>query len=189
MKKVNVNVYPTGGYFFKEADGTIIKANSSWASVIARVIAYRRRNKLPVGDPKKEVHAQACERDPANCREDVDPVTQLALRVASLKGRALAWLAGLRAKREELLWGDGENAAARAAVCAGCPAHAALAGGCGACRKALAGVRAELAGARPVDPKLGGCSILGEDCAIAVWIDQPTVDNQELPACCWRRKS
>lgn len=189
MQRYNPNIHPHSGYFFRENDGTIIKASSSWGSVIARVTAYRRRNKIPIGNPKAEVHAQACERDPANCREDVDPIAKAALRVANLKGRALAWLAGLKARRETLLWGDGENAAARANVCAGCPAHAPLAGGCGACKKALGAVRSDLMGGRPVDSRLAGCSVLGEDCAVSVWIDQPTVVNPELPACCWRRSS
>jgi hypothetical protein len=29
---------------------------------------------------------------------------------------------------------------------------------------------------------------LGEDIGINVWIDEPTSENPELPACCWRRK-
>lgn len=188
MKKINSNLYPAGGFFFKESDGTIIRSTGSWSGVIARVARYRRRNGLPPGDPKAEVHAQACERNPSHCREDVDPVAQAALKVASLKSRVLAWLSGLRGRAGELLWGDGVNAAARAAVCLNCPAHAQIAGGCGACKRSLSEIRKSLLGERNLDTRLAGCTILGEDPAVSTWIDQPPSDDPTLPACCWRRR-
>lgn len=186
--RINVNLIPKDGYWFKESDGAIIRADKKWSTVIERVIAYRRRNKLPPGNPRAEVHAQACERNPNDCHPEQDHIAKAALKVASLKGRALAWMAGLRARREEVLWGDAQNAAARAQVCVGCPAHAAIAGGCGACKKALTEVRRDLMGDRPADLRLSGCSVLGEDCQVSVWIDQPTSDNPELPNCCWRKR-
>lgn len=188
MKKINVSIAPKAGYFFTEKDGTTIHGTGTWRSVIARVASYRKRNSLPPGDPRAEVNAQACEREPNNCRDSVDPVAQTALKVASLKGRVLGWLASIRATRESVLWGDGENAAARTAVCLSCPAHAAIAGGCGSCKKALSEVRKDLLGPRHADPRAAGCMILGEDVAVNVWLDQPTSENSELPACCWRRR-
>lgn len=188
MKKVNVSIAPKTGYFFIEKDGTPVRGTNSWRSVVARVIAYRKRNSLPPGDPRAEVNAQACEREPNSCNDTEDPVTTAALRVASLKGRVLAWLASIRGRRDSVLWGDGENAAARTAVCLGCPAHTAIgAGGCGACKKALGEVRRDLLGPRHLDPRAAGCLILGEDVGVNVWLDQPTSANPELPACCWRR--
>lgn len=187
MKKVNVSIAPKTGYFFLEKDGTPVHGTGSWRSVIARVTSYRKRNGLPMGDPRAEVNAQACEREPNNCHDTQDPVTTAALRVASLKGRVLGWLSSIRAQGESVLWGDGENAAARTAVCLGCPAHTAITGGCGSCKKALTEVRKSLMGPRNIDPRAAACVILGEDVAVNVWIDQKTSDNPELPPCCWRR--
>ena len=187
MKRVNVNIYPKDGYFFVENDGTVIKAMNNWRGVVARVVAYRRRNKLPPGDPTNEVHAQACARNPDGCHDNADPTTMKAIKVATLKGRVLRWLASLRGK--SLLWGDEHNMRARAAVCAGCPAHASIGGGCGACKKAIREVRKDLLGGRPIDERLSGCTVLDEDVAVSCWLDQPTSDNPELPGCCWRRRS
>lgn len=189
MRRINVNLFPKDGYFFKEKDGTIIRASSSWRGVVARVIAYRKRNNLALGNATEEVHAQACERNPEACQDVLDGPTRQALKVATLKGRVLAWLGSMRARSRELLFGDEKNMRARAAVCLNCPAHATIAGGCGSCKKAVRAVRQELLGPRPIDERLSGCSVLNEDCAISTWIDQPTVDNPELPGCCWRRKS
>lgn len=186
MKKINVNLEPKDGYFFIEKDGAPIRG-TSWRAVMARLVSYRKRNKLPAGNPMEEVHAQACERNPNYCHETEDPVNKAALRVASLKGRALAWLSELRGRQSTLLYGDAVNMRARAAICAACPAHAAIAGGCGSCKKALKEARNAVLGDRPVDERLAGCSILGIDCGTAAWIDEPTSDNPELPGPCWRR--
>lgn len=186
MKKVNVGLHPSDGYWFQDKDGTILRATRSWKAVVAKVIAYRKRNKLPPGNPSQEVQEQACARNPTHCHDDADPVTQAALKVATLKGRVLAWLSGLRTR--PVLWGDAQNMQARANVCVGCPAHAAIAGSCGACKKAVKALRAELLQGRHHDPRLSGCTVLGEDVAVSCWIDEPLSDNPELPACCWRRK-
>lgn len=191
MPRINVNVYPKDGYFFTEADGTVLRATNGWKGVISRVISYRRRNKLPPGNPTDEVHAQACERNPDACRPDPDPVHKQALKVASLKGRVFAWGASLRARRasEPLPFVDAATMHARATVCAGCPAHAAISGGCGSCKRALKEVRQDLLGGRAIDERVSGCTALGEDCAVNAWLDQQTVENDELPGICWRRRS
>lgn len=189
--RINVNIYPSGGYFFVETDGTTIRANNSWAGVVARVVAYRKRNGIASGNPSEEVHAQACKRNPNACHEAQDPVTMKAIKVATLKGRVLAWAASLRARRahEPLPFVDEGLMRARANVCAGCPAHTALAGGCGSCKKAVKAVREEILGGRVIDDRMAGCVVLGEDCAINTWLGDITVDNPELPGCCWRRRS
>lgn len=188
MRRISVSIFPKDGYHFVEKDGTIIRGKS-WNDVVARTSQYRKRNRLPIGDPVAEVNSQACDRNPVACQESPDPATQKALKVASLKGRVMGWLSSLRGRKQELLFGDEQNMRARADVCAGCPAHAGITGGCGACKKALKELRTDLLGDRPLDSRVAGCTVLGEDVAVSTWIDQPTVDNPELPGCCWRRKS
>jgi hypothetical protein len=191
MKKINVSIAPKLGYFFTEKDGTTIHGTGNWASVIARVASYRKRNRLAPGNPRAEVTAQACEREPNTCHDTPDAATQKALKVASLKGRVLAWLSGLRARRDagSLPFVEESLMHARVAVCAGCPAHAAIAGGCGSCKKAVTESRRDILGGRKIDDRVAGCTILGEDCAVNAWLGDPTLVNAELPACCWRKIS
>lgn len=186
--RVNVNVYPPGGYFFVELDGTTIRASNNWSGVIARVAAYRKRNNLAPGNPNEEVHAQACARNPNACHEAQDPVTMKQIKIATLKGRILAWAAALRA-RKPLPFVDEALMGARANVCAGCPSHSAVAGGCGSCKKAIKAVRDDILEGRPVDGRMAGCAELGEDTGISTWLAEPTVPNGTLPPCCWRRQS
>lgn len=187
MKRVNVNIFPKDGFQFVETDGTVIRATSGWKGVILRLVAYRKRNRLPMGDPAKEVHEQACARSPDTCHDDADPTTVRHLKIASLKGRALAWVAALKARPHTFV--DEGLMRARANVCAGCPAHAPTAGGCGSCKKALKGVRQEVLGGRPIDDRMAGCLVLGEDTGVNTWLADPTVANSELPKCCWRLES
>ncbi len=183
MRRINVSIYPKDGFFFQETDGTIIKA-TSWKGVAIRLISYRKRNRLPLGNPIEEVHAQACARDPQACHEDANPAMVKALKVASLKGRVLSWLSALKGRPHTFV--DEGLMRARAQVCAGCPMHAPTAGGCGSCKKAAKTARQEVLGGRPIDDRMAGCLVLGEDTAVNTWILEPGVQNPELPPCCWR---
>lgn len=76
---------------------------------------------------------------------------------------------------------------ARAAVCVHCPAQQSIAGGCGSCKRAVAGLRRAILGDRVPDVRLGACSILAEDTQITCLLDQGPVHNDSLPAHCWRK--
>jgi len=186
--KINTNLAPPDGYWFKENDGSVIRAPSSWRGVIIRIARYRRRNKFPAGNPEAELAAQVCARSPGLCAEGANPVHAAALKKATLKTRILAWLGHMRG-RTDLRWVPQDVAEARAAVCRGCPKHASIGGGCGSCKKAVRAARREVLGGRDIDESLAGCLVLGEDCAVNTKTDEPTVENQELPGCCWRRRS
>jgi len=191
MQRINVNLFPKSGFIFKERDGTTIAGNT-WSGVVARVRAYRKRNNFEPGDPENEVRAQACERDPVICTND-DGQHAALVKVATLKGRILQWFARIKSlnSREPLQFGDQINATNRANVCAGCPHNKELPDGCSSCRAAVAELRSEIIGSRPADPRLvqHGCNVLGSDLAASVWIDQPTVENTDLPAHCWRKRT
>lgn len=189
MRTLNVNLYPRDGFFYKESDGTRI-GGDTWAGVIRRVAAYRKRAGLPAGDPEREVTDQACTRSPVLCSE-VDATTLKHRRIASIKGRLLKWLAGIRsqkAREGSLNFVDAEMAKRRADYCAGCVFNTPLPGGCGTCTAAVNEIRKELLGPkRRLDPRVAGCNMLGEDCVVSTHLDEVRVDNSELPGHCWRK--
>lgn len=186
--KINVNIYPkdSSGYRFKEADGTVF-VGGSWKAVIERVRGYRARNNLPMGDPESEVNAQACQKNPTICAPD-NPQHKTQLKAATLKGRILQWFGKIRSAPRQHV--DADKAQQRANVCAGCQNNQPLPGGCSSCKKALAALRGDVLGGRPVDSRLVdcGCLILGHESSTAVWLDEQTVENQELPGHCWRKR-
>lgn len=191
MQRIRVNMYPKGGHRFVERDGTRL-VSQSWPGVIARLRAYRKRNKLPAGDPEREVTEQTCVNNPAACYSD-DGQHAAAIKVTNLKSRVLAWFSQIRktARREISEFASAELAQARAQVCAGCPANQSLPQGCSSCLAAVKELRLEVIGGRPADARLvgHGCAVLGAELATQVWLEQVTVDNSELPTCCWRRRS
>jgi hypothetical protein len=188
MRRINVNLYPKDGYFFLETDGTNIRGQT-WPGVVQRVINYRKRNGLPPGDPENEVSAQACKRNPILC-VDEDPTTQRQLKITNLKGKVLAFLAGIRAikAKKELRFVEASTAATRAGICAQCPNNQSLPEGCASCRKAVKEFQKEVLGTRPIDGRISGCIVTGEDLPTSTNLDLQTVDSPELPGFCWRKR-
>lgn len=190
MKRININLFPKDGYFFVDSDGSSHRSERGWAGVIARVKLYRKRNGFPEGSPEKEVHEQACRRNPNLCTDESDAQVQQTRRV-SMKGKLLAWLNKMRkqAKDEPIVFASAEAAKNRSNVCAGCPFNTPISESCSPCRKVMNELRRDLVGARNLDARLTGCLVLNEDLPSSVWIDSQTVVNPELPAHCWRKRN
>ena len=188
MKRINLNLYPKDGYIFRERDGTIIRGES-WPEVMRKVDQYRRLNKFPIGNVETEVTAQACSRNPSHCAEN-NAATVHQIKVVSLKGRVLKYMAYLRKLTPKLIpWVDAAAAGRRASICASCPKNTHLPEGCATCRAALAAMRDEVLGVhRTKDHRLNGCVVLGEDLPTSVWVAHDVVDNPELPGNCWRKR-
>lgn len=189
MKRINVNIYPKDGYFFKDSDGSTHRGKD-WREVIVRVTNYRKRNKMAPGNPEQEVHDQACLRNAALCHDENPEQIKNEVRKTSMKGRVLKWLSGIRKIRaeRELQFVPEDEAKQRAAICLNCPIHTHYPVGCGSCKAAVRESRKEILGPRNADERLNGCNVLGEDLGVSVHIEQVRVNNAELPDQCWRKQ-
>ena len=193
MKKLNLNIPPRNGYVFRESNGVVI-IGKSWNALIARVQAYRRRNKLPTGNAEKEVRSQACEANPEICSGETSEQRQVTIeqQPASIKSRVLMWFNQMRQRRsaEGAIHFVGQvERDRRVNICAACPKQTAYPTGCSSCKKVVDEFRADLTERRHIDSRLVGCSVLGIDTGAAVWIDDPTIENGDLPENCWRKRT
>lgn len=188
MKRINVNLWPKDGYFFKDSDGARIRG-TSWPDVMRRVSAYRKRAGREQGNVEAEVSNQACARNPAHCSE-INGENEKHLRIASLKGRVLKYLSFIRGllPGNRVPWVSAQDAANRANVCASCPANIALPEGCSSCRAAVRAMHKEILGDRKIDARLNGCGYLGESLPVSVHVDHDVVDSAALPPHCWRKR-
>lgn len=191
MKRVNVNMHPKDGHFFKLADDAVV-FGLSWTEVIARVVAYRKRNGLPPGNPEEEVHAQACQRNPNLCYDDTGVSQQAYERTEkriTVKGKVLKWFSDMvnRLRNHDIRYVEPAEVAKREAICGLCPKNIAYAEGCSSCKAAVKEFRSTLLVKRRVNASLNACSVLGEDTATSVHFDEHRVTNSDLPANCWRR--
>lgn len=184
MKTINPNIYPNGGYYFKDSDGARIFGDS-WKAVISRVTAYRQRRNASVGDVVAEVMAQACQRNPDLCVDSVHP--SMYTKRQPLKSRVLTWLNRLKGEKDRRFVED-EVMKQRAAICSKCAQNQELPGGCASCKQAMKSLREEVLGRRFTDGRLHACAILGEDLPTSVQLDSQTVEDGELPAHCWRKR-
>lgn len=189
MKRLNPNIYPKDGHFFRDKDGVQHRADS-WPGVIARVAKYRQRAGQPIGDPVREVTEQACSRYPLLCNDESGHHAD-AVKKSSLKSRVLGWMGLARAHKAEqrIEYVDAATANARAQTCATCPLNQSLSEGCASCRQALEEMRKEVLGRRPLDRRLNACLVLGEDLQTAAHLERPTTENAELPGHCWRKRT
>jgi len=191
VKRYNVNVHPHKGYRFKDSDGATI-VGETWQGVINRVIARRKRNNMPPGDPHLEVTEQACKQEPAACQETNDgreQARQAHLKVASIKVRLLQWLSRLKTPVDHFV--EPAEAQRRADICATCPKALGLPEGCGSCRKASEEMRRGIIGPRKEDARLvhRGCDVFGSDLATQVWLELLSEDQADAPANCWRKRA
>lgn len=188
MRRINPNIHPKDGFWFKDSDGVRITADT-WAGVIVRTVAYRKRAGYPPGDPANEVIEQACARNPILCNDD-NSAHEVLVRKASLKSRVLAWmqLARMHKKEGRLQFVPEELAQARADICAKCPLNTSLQEGCHSCRAALQEMRNEVLGRRRIDPRIHACLELEEDLPTAAHLERESVPRAELPDHCWRKR-
>ena len=190
MKQINGNMYPHDGFFFKDGDGTTHRGDS-WAGVIARVVAYRKRQGKPFDTVPSEVTEQACQRNPVLCVED-NGTTRTEQHKASLKTRLLLWLMEKRRQREagELRFVSRELHEARTDVCVRCPRDKSMpGGGCGSCKAAVRELKDAVVGPRETDARINACPVLAEYLPVSTWLDEPAVDNPGFPAECWRKRT
>jgi hypothetical protein len=184
---LNPNVYPHDGFFFRESDGVRIYADS-WAGVVARVIKYRKRAGLPAGNPEEEVSEQACKASPVLCTGD-DKRHAAAIKVTPLKARVLSWLNNRQKEKKELSFVEEPTARERAAICATCDKNQSLPSGCASCNAARKIMREEIIGKRFQDGRVDVCAVLAEDLKTSVTLESQTVENNELPGKCWRKRT
>lgn len=191
MRRINDNLYPkNGGYLFIESDQSR-HVGGSWGNLLLRVVAYRKRAKLPAGNPEVEIQEQACARNPGLCYESDGGSMPVAMKkTVSLKSRVLKWCSVLTGRQQngDLRYVSLQETHDRVNICAACPKNTVYPDGCSSCKKAIKEYRKNLAPGRPVDTvRLHGCSVLGEDTGIATHLDEHRVANPELPSHCWRK--
>ncbi len=188
-REMNPNLYPPGGYKFRDRDGVVHKSES-WRKLEAMVRDYRTRNQMEVGDVWAEIMGQICSEVPSYCHEA--PAAPMPKKGHSItfNQRVMIWLASAMTLKRIGRWHlvDDSVAAERAKICATCPQQLSLNRACMACITTIDRSRdALLAGTNARHLNLNPCSVLGEDCATTVHADLPRTSNDSLPAHCWRK--
>jgi hypothetical protein len=188
MLSFNPNLYPDGGWWFKDAEGTKHKANS-FQNLVKLVVEYRNRRAQPAGDVTQEIVVQLCGRNGGFCKNShlapipESPNSNMLAKIMNFMG----WL--IQEKRlGHVRLIDRNVAMARANICAKCPRQRSLPTTCGSCKASVAtSRRAILDGQDPVHAGIQVCSALQEDVATTVHLAVPQRHDETLPAECWRR--
>lgn len=189
------HIVPPGGFHYEDKVQRYRVEAHSYQSVAEAVLRYRVENKLPVGNPLKDVLDYVCANWPHFCSEHNPPINGGNAN-PSLASRVSVWMSSLyRAART--LGGNfvgPDEAARRAAICAACPQNKEWKTGCGSCLQSAVQLGYTFRAGRSVanEKVLGACDITGQENATAVWVKEvmPMLPEQHasLPAACWRKQ-
>jgi hypothetical protein len=90
-QELNRNLFPREGYVFIDRDGTKHKSDS-WRNLEQKIIEYRQRNGMPVGDVLGEITTQACAKQPSICRDpNPGPIPPQGLGAMTFTQHVLHW--------------------------------------------------------------------------------------------------
>jgi len=87
------NIVPPGGFHYKDPAGYTVEGHS-YQSVADNLMRYRVDNKLPVGNPLKDVFDYVCNNWPHFCTAH-NPVLHGGNGKPSLASRVSMWLSNL----------------------------------------------------------------------------------------------
>lgn len=186
---LNPNLWPDGGWWFKDAEGTKHKA-SSLSKLIETVIKYRQRRAQDIGNPSLEVLTQICGRNRGFCKDTSGPNPIPESPDGNLMAKILNFMGWLIQEKRlgHIRLIDRNVALARANICARCPRQRGLPTSCGSCKASVAtSRRGILDGQDPVHAGISVCGALQEDVCTVVHLAVPQRQDESLPAECWRR--
>jgi hypothetical protein len=186
------NIIPPGGFHYMEGDHRI--ESHSYQALADAVMKYRLNNKIPVGNPLKDVLDYVCNNHPHFCtrHQPVNPGSK-----PSLASRVATWMAHLYQTSRSLVlehaFVSQEEADRRTAICASCPLNEDWRQGCGTCRESTKQIGFTFRAGRKAkdEDKLMACSVLAQENATAVWLNvlpsATTEERKQLPDHCWRK--
>lgn len=199
MSRISTQLVPPGGWRFSQ-DGVIFQ-EQDFQSLVNTVVAHRKSNGKPDGNPRQEIQDQICENHPDTCLDTMKlpPPTTVGQNVRSFATTV----------KNYLLSGgvlvDQNTANIRSECCAGCHNNVPSAearrapGGCSKCAKMVqTGIdvirNIALAGRKTSgDEKLMACRLCGCDLRIKVWVpvkyfDPECKELNKWPSFCWCKK-
>lgn len=184
----NPNLYPPGGWFFKDASG-VRHTGSGLNSLVNAVTQYRQRNGFPLGDPYAEVVTQLCSRAQGFCKDPTQTTVPTPRTPAHLGQKLLDRLSALvREKRfGRIKKVPDHEAQRRAEICAHCPKQTALPLTCGACIADVEKMRRGILDRDPIHQGIQACAVWQDDLQVAVHLETGGSNHSELPSNCWRK--
>ena len=147
--------------------------------LVKKVTDYRIANSLPVGNPNQEI----LDFNAAKTRK-VTPMRFLP----TLREKVVKWLESrLKVKPKYV---DEAEADRRAAICSTCPNNIIKwteGEKCKRCVENANRASAVILMGRKQHPTIGACKDLNQSNRVAVWLDEPKVDDPSLPDFCWKK--
>ena len=191
MNTPNFNLFPPGGYAFKDPESGITFTGGNWPQVLESLRAYRETNRLPPGNPEREVYDQFCLEFPHYCEsgKQARMFARMAVSMEGFVSAMQAWIAQAFTwvNARKVGYVSREEAERRARICRTCPRQRAWSVGCAGCERNIRSVIKHILGRRKAPDELHGCSLLREDTSLSCHLTLDPVTVPGMPSKCWRR--
>jgi len=191
-----------------------IEGAASWQELEHQVLRFRLEQ-ISLVDPERadpdhvaqDIREYVCANFPTSCVDrsfsvgirqavdgnvyasavDGDPQDTSFRRFIPLIQRIAEWLGQLG--QEPKPFTTPAEADKRAHICTQCPQNIRFETSCQPCNQNVRMETVRILGTRKTrhDQNLMGCRMLGHANRIAVWLDADRIENQSLPANCWRK--
>lgn len=187
MGRLKESIVPPNGW--KIHTSGVLFEHGSPDGLVDAITKYRIQNRLPVGDPLREVEDYFCTKYPSQCNGAMAANTKEEPRKQQrFIDKVLAWAQAVYSSNTEVV--DDMTANNRSAVCHACVGQSEWQDQCPKC---VADVRRLLIilrkGKEPVIGGLKGCRFWGFDSKTACYMkQQPTAPEGHVPASCWVNK-
>lgn len=191
----NENLWPDGGWFFIDASG-VRHSGTSFRALVNVVAEYRARAGFEPGDPTVEVTEQVCSRQPEFCHAGVPRQVPLQVTspiprnyISTLAQKVSSWISTKFADKRmgKVQRVGAAEARRRESICARCPKQHAFPSSCGPCLDNVNRLAGEVIPGEPLNHGIKCCSALAEWTPVSVWLDEPQVADDGLPAECWKK--
>jgi len=203
---VMTSVVMPGGWHYKERGKMLVEDAINYEDLINMLAGYRATNRLPLGNPQKDIDNYICRNFPNMCgRGPTDPNIEDKVElcygqpvIKTPRERVMQWAANRMQKAGQLNRVDMDEATRRGAICAACPLKVRWnepVEGCPGCQVYVEEAESMLVKIRAnksAGNQLSGlaCTVAGHDLETACWLEEAGLRHRrnyegQLPQHCW----
>lgn len=192
---VNQARTPPNGWHFPVDPKVRLEAHDK-KTLLDRMFEYRIRNGIPTGNEEEDLDNYICGKWPSACNKEPHDygIAVKRFNPEKLLNRVSRWAAGIidHMPRGGYPLIPRPETDARAVICAACPKNTVWRTGCRGCSGSTVALLNQARRMQKSPLNLMGCSVIGFDCATAVFFTHENLPiseemRQSLPDKCWRK--
>jgi hypothetical protein len=186
MTRLKESIIPPGGW--KYTTNGVEFHEGAPDKLVDSIVKYRSQNRIPIGDPLREIEEYFCTKFPSQCHGATAVNTKQPKKNVRFIDKVLAWAQWIYSTDTETV--DDITANNRSSICHACECQVEWQNDCPKCINDVKRILIILRkGKEPITHGLKGCRAWEFDSKTACFMKkQPTTPTNTVPARCWVNK-